>query len=458
MKSSSLGWRLIRRVVLVHVILAALMTAIVLMSLTLSGVVVDEVATDNIVTIEEAIHVDAEGRLVLEHTRAVREMEAADGFWFVVRDSQGRELRHGRLPSIYPQLEARISELRFAHRISYWADPDSRFPSARILTTEVEGRPAVLLVGVGQKLTVWQGLRASVVVFAVYGLPLTILMALVAAPLIVFVVRRTLAPLDHVMREAGRIDVRSPGVRLPAEQVPKEIAPLIAAVNRALDRLEEGYSSQARFMTDAAHELRTPVAILQTRIESLAASNERDLLMKDVTRLGLLCEQLLDLQRINQDSAPRSAVDLGQLARQCVADLAPLAIADDRELVLEVSGANVILGDGPAISRALSNLIMNALQHGAGQVTVHVKASAMTVEDEGAGIAPGERIRVFEPFRRLKPRSTGSGLGLALVREIAALHGGEVTIGQGRRGGAAVTISMPPIGAQTVSGSQAGRA
>lgn len=443
MKSSSLGWRLIRRVVLVHVVLAALMTAVLLLGLTLTGVIVDEVATDNIVTIEKAVHVNGEGRLALHDTRAVREMESNEQFWFVVRDDQGRELRHGHLPPEYPGLVERVGELEFAHRISYWADPNSRFPSARILKTEVEGRPAILLVGVGQKLTVWQSLRASAVIFALYGLPLTILLALVAAPLIVFVVRRTLAPLEHVMREAGRIDVRSPGVRLPEGHAPKEIAPLISAVNRALDRLEEGYKTQARFMTDAAHELRTPVAILQTRIESLPAGADRNALGRDVARLALLCEQLLDLQRVNTGVEGPVAVDLGQLARQSAADLAPLAIASDREIALDVVGSSVVLGDGPALSRALSNLIMNALQHGAGRITINVKEGRITVEDEGAGIAPGERRRIFEPFRRLKPQSTGAGLGLALVREIATLHGGEVSVSDGRGGGAAVTISLP---------------
>lgn len=443
MKSSSLGWRLIRRVVLVHVVLAALMTGVVLLGLTMTGLVVDEVASENIIAIEDAIHIDEQGRLALRHTRAVRAMEANEDFWFVVKDARGRELRHGHLPSDYPGLEARIGELGFAHRISYWTDRDSRFPSARVLTTEVEGQPAALLVGVGQRLTIWQGLRASLVVFAVYGLPLTILMALVAAPLIVLVVRRTLAPLDHVMQEAGRIDVRSPGVRLPEGRLPKEIAPLISAVNRALDRLEEGYSSQARFMVDAAHELRTPVAILQTRIESLPAGPDRSALTRDVTRLALLCEQLLDLQRINRGVDERSAVDLGHLARQCVADLAPLAIAADRKMELQVIGTSVALGDGPALSRALSNLIMNALQHGKGRITVTVRGGVLTVTDQGRGIAPEARRKVFEPFHRLRPRSTGSGLGLALVQEIAQLHGGSVSISEEPQGGAAVSIILP---------------
>ncbi|WP_292023208.1 MULTISPECIES: sensor histidine kinase [unclassified Brevundimonas] len=451
MKSSSLGWRLIRRVVLIHVVLAALMTAVVLTGLAISGIVVDEASAEQIVAIEKAIHVDANGRLALRETRAVAAMKATRDFWFVLRDADGRELRHGVLPAEYPALEARIGELEFAHRISYWTDPDRRFPSARMLKTEVDGRPAALIIGVGQKLTVWQSLRGSLVVFAVYGLPLTILMALGAAPLIVLAVRRTLAPLEVVLDEASRIDVRSPGVRLSEGRLPREIAPLIAAVNSALDRLEEGYASQARFMTDAAHELRTPVAILQTRIESLSAGMDRTALTQDVTRLALLCEQLLDLQRINQGVGQRTAVDLGQLARQCAADLAPLAISANREIGLELIGSSVVAGDGPALGRALSNLIMNALQHGDGPITVTVKGGTMSVADEGQGIRPEARRKVFEPFHRLKPRSTGSGLGLALVKEIAQLHGGTVSIGEGPRGGADVSIHLPLAVRQTTA-------
>ena len=204
-------------------------------------------------------------------------------------------------------------------------------------------------------------------------------------------------------------------------------------------------------MTDAAHELRTPVAILQTRIESLSAGMDRTALTQDVTRLALLCEQLLDLQRINQGVGQRTAVDLGQLARQCAADLAPLAISANREIGLELIGSSVVAGDGPALGRALSNLIMNALQHGDGPITVTVKAGTMSVADEGQGIRPEARRKVFEPFHRLKPRSTGSGLGLALVKEIAQLHGGTVSIGEGPRGGADVSIHLPLAVRQTTA-------
>lgn len=214
---------------------------------------------------------------------------------------------------------------------------------------------------------------------------------------------------------------------------------------------EVGVVEMERVMTDAAHELRTPVAILQTRIESLSAGMDRTALTQDVTRLALLCEQLLDLQRINQGVGQRTAVDLGQLARQCAADLAPLAISANREIGLELIGSSVVAGDGPALGRALSNLIMNALQHGDGPITVTVKGGTMSVADEGQGIRPEARRKVFEPFHRLKPRSTGSGLGLALVKEIAQLHGGTVSIGEGPRGGADVSIHLPLAVRQTTA-------
>lgn len=444
MRSSSLGWRLIRRIVLVHFVLAAVMTAIVLGVISASGLIVDENAAAQIEAIEDAIHIDDQGRLTLEETKEVHALHEQTDLWFVVKDSQGRTLSHGNPPPEYPLLEARIQDLSFAHRISYWTEPGRRFASARLLAIDVGGQPAALMIGVGQKLTLWQILGGALVVFVLYGLPLTLVTAAVAAPLIVLVVRRTLAPLDMVMKEAGRIDINAPGVRLSEGHAPKEVAPLIAAVNRALGRLEDGYRTQARFMTDAAHELRTPVAILQTRIESLSPGGDRDALSRDVARLALLCEQLLDLQRINSTTGDRTAVDLGQLARQCAADLAPLAIAAKREIGLEVIGANVVLGDGPALTRALSNLVMNALQHGAGRISLIVRECAVTVADEGPGIALEQRHKVFEPFRRLKPLSTGSGLGLALVKEIAALHGGRVEIGERPGGGAAITFFLSP--------------
>src|SRR5215475_4936880 len=109
--------------------------------------------------------------------------------------------------------------------------------------------------------------------------------------------------------------------------IPLEVAPLVTAVNEALARLDEGYSRHKRFVADAAHELRTPIAILNTRLEALQDGPDKTRLLEDTARLATLAEQLLDIQRLDQCRDPFSRVDLAIIAQNVAADLAPLAIA-----------------------------------------------------------------------------------------------------------------------------------
>jgi signal transduction histidine kinase len=276
-----------------------------------------------------------------------------------------------------------------------------------------------------------------------------IIATLVATPI---VVRAALRGLGRVVDEAQRIDVGQRGARLTLEHVPAEVGPLVTAVNDALARLDEGYERHQRFLAAAAHELRTPIAILHTRLESLPSSPERARLLEDVARLSTLADQLLDLQRLDRHLDLSGRVDLVEIGRRVAADLAPLAIAAGYEVVFDATDTPIIvMGDGASLERALSNLVQNAIEHGGrrGVITISVPAirvsgaATMEVADNGNGIAPEDRERIFEPFYRRHTRARGAGLGLNLVREVVRLHHGDVALVDGPQRGAHFRITLP---------------
>src|SRR5439155_15300581 len=130
-------------------------------------------------------------------------------------------------------------------------------------------------------------------------------------------------------------------------------------------RLDQGYARHKRFVADAAHELRTPIAILSTRLESLPSGPDKTRLIEDAARLATLAEQLLDIQRLDRCGHPFAPIDLVSVAQGVAADLAPLAIAAGYELALDAPTTPVeALGDAAALERALTNLVQNAIQHG----------------------------------------------------------------------------------------------
>jgi len=270
--------------------------------------------------------------------------------------------------------------------------------------------------------------------------------ALVVIPL---VVRRLLRPLRSVARAAGAIDMRSLDRRLPAAELPAELRPLVAAINGALDRLDTGFARQRLFTANAAHELRTPVAILQARIDSLPEdAPSRTSLRRDARRMALLIDQLLAVARLGHSEAVMAdAIDLVPLVRALVAECAPLAIRAGRQVAFSAPDHPVdVTGNAQALSSAVANLIDNALraEPPGGTVEVAVTGAAeIVVVDHGPGIAPEDQPFIFEPFWRKDERTPGTGLGLAIARDIAVLHRGALTVAQTPGGGATFRLTLP---------------
>lgn len=363
--------------------------------------------------------------LSIRPTRALTEArQSAPQLWFEARDEAGHTARYGTVPSEIRPLVARLSVL---------AELDLKTKATSGLTTKIstitiDGSPIKVIYG-GK--TDQSSLLAGVIaILGVLFFPALIVPALLAFVAIPLLVRRALTGLRRTTVLAANISVDRLPNRLPTDGIPTEIEPLVHAVNTALDGIETTVRGRQRFLADAAHELRTPIAILQARLEGLIPSPEKSDLLRDVGRLGAVAEQLLDMQRfaVRQNVTD---VDFVSLCEQVVADLAPVAIEAGYDLEFTtVPRSAIIRGDATSIERAVTNLVVNAIQHGGGSGTISVSiVSPIVVEvaDEGPGIGVEAR-RIFEPFYRLRPSSTGAGLGLALVQQIAHLHGGHVRV------------------------------
>jgi len=284
------------------------------------------------------------------------------------------------------------------------------------------------------------------------------LLAVLTLALVWFGVARGLAPLERL---SGEIRKLSPRDLRPIEPAlaPAETHPLIEALNQLLVQVEESNRNQQRFLANAAHQLRTPLAGLRTHAELALAqplSEETRAEIEQVhsatVRIARLANQLLALARAEPGGRvePHSAVDLKGLAEGAADEWVHSALARDLDLGFELAPASV-RGDAFLLREALGNLVHNSIEYvpRGGHITVRTGARNgrpfMEIEDDGSGIPPQERGRVLERFYRMPGTTgTGSGLGLAIVREIAAGHGAALEISHGMGGrGCRVAITFP---------------
>lgn len=324
---------------------------------------------------------------------------------------------------------------------------DYRFAAVEATTP----RGVTLTVHAGAPLAAEQEAVNTVRGAMLTGLPLLLV---VVAGVTWLVTRRALRPVEGIRREMAAITASEDlARRVPEPGSRDEIAALARTTNETLTVLEASVERQRRFVADASHELRSPIASLRTQLEVAEAHPELlDLpgAVADTVRLQVLAADLLLLARLDAGEKPGSAtVELGALVREEVSQRTGDRIAVSVEA--PEGGAFEVSGSRGQLSRVIGNLLDNAQRHAEGSVAVSVAADGrgvrVEVRDDGAGVPEDERERIFERFVRLDDARSrddgGAGLGLAIARDVASRHGGTLTVHAAAEGGAAFRLWLP---------------
>jgi two-component system sensor histidine kinase TctE len=291
----------------------------------------------------------------------------------------------------------------------------------------------------------------------IHALGQQLLLLLAGAAMVWLGVTRGLAPLREISAEVAR-RTATDLAPLPPHHGPEELSPLIDAVDQLMGRVRDAIALQRRFIADASHQLRTPLAVLRTQAESALREQEPEAMRHALARLrdhsqatSRLASQLLSLARAEPAADLRAElIDLAALARETCATLVPDALSHGADLGFENGGAAPVLAQPVLVRELLANLIDNAVRYAPGAtITVGVRQEGgeivLSVEDDGPGIPPDERGRVFDRFYRVRGTpGDGAGLGLAIVREIAERYGGSVSLVAGDGGkGVRVEVRFP---------------
>ena len=382
----------------------------------------------------EAIVLDAASgkaaiRLPPEWSEAYRRADAK--FSYTLYDPDGR------VTEMSPNLTKPLAMSQIRPGQNYGA-LEFRGPDARMtMTAQVPGGGRLV---VARDQVESEALAESMLEESVEPMLLLVPSGILALVTIWLVGSWSLRPLQRASREAADVGPGNPNARVSAEGLPTELLPLVGAVNGALDRLSRAYEAERRLTADAAHELRTPLAVLDLRLQRAQLTGEVDwtVVRRDFQHLNRVVAQLLDLARM--ESAARTQpeptmVSLPRIVREATAMVLPLADEAMREIEIEIEQDAPISIPGYAadLRNMVRNLLDNALHHGRGKITVTLHRPAQQADDpsivlqvcdEGAGVADELRETVFDRFRKGKASSGGSGLGLAIVQHVAHTHGG----------------------------------
>ena len=287
----------------------------------------------------------------------------------------------------------------------------------------------------------------------------TAIVTLLSSFLIYYIVGHTLSPLQKLSVQIQEIQAKNLQQTIPLESDSTEIVRLTQSFNEMLHRLNDAFLMQKQFSANAAHELRTPLAVLQTELEVFEKNNQIgdadsqemiDRMKFQTNRLAHVIDILLEMTEL-QSAAKNDHISLAALTEEVICDLS--AVADKKAITLIQNPGDVeVIGNDTLLYRAIYNLIENAIKYNRpqGQVSVEIKPkdafAQIRITDTGMGIAREDWDQIFEPFFRVdKSRSRamgGAGLGLALVREIARQHGGDAAILQSSPQGTQIELRL----------------
>lgn len=445
---------IISRIVILHVIAVAITS--ILMSLALSWLL--NIATNNIhndameeqaASLAHHLVPKADGSLSLELPPSLQGLysQPYGRYSYAVVDDQGKTL--------FSSLEDRAPV--------FLADPRSatvQFLETRKGGAEISGASIRRTVG---NRTVWVQAAEDMAnrdvliddivedFFKHVGwITLPILLVLLVTDIAIF--RRALLPLRQASEIAQQIGPARTDIRLPLNEIPSEVRPLVSAINKALDRLDHGFRVQREFTADAAHELRTPLSILRTRVETLDDPRAAKALHQDIEAMSRVVGQLLDIAELEAFTIdPLEVADLQGACAEVAEFIAPLALEQGREIALLGATSPVwIKGNAEMVKRAIRNLAENAIRHTPKETVVEFvveENGTVTVLDRGPGISDEERELIFRRFWRRDRNQQGStGLGLSIVQRIAELHGAVIEVQNRILGGAQFSLHFVAAG------------
>jgi len=396
------------------------------------------------------------GRIQVDLPVAARELlvfDQEDLLFHSITSPDGRVVEGER---DMPRLPAR-KPIRPGQLIVYDGVKDGAKVRVAAFALSLKGTSAsgAALVQVGETLTRRSVLAGRATLAIVIPM---LLMTLTAAVAIAFGVGRGLEP---VSRLRDRLSARqafdlSP---VPLEGTPAELRPFLDEINSLLQRLSEAVEAQSRFVADAAHQLRTPIAGIRTQAEAaLASARHEDAqhalarIARSTQTMGDLVQKLLILARVDaaENTLRLIRLDGAAVMRAVAREWAPQALAKGVEMGFEMKGGEAWLrGDAQLLREMLANLIDNALRYGGTRIALTVCGSEQgvtwLVADNGPGIPEPQRAAVFAPFYRLSGSVDGAGLGLTIVQRIAHLHGAAVSLKAGEEGtGLVASVQFPP--------------
>ena len=288
----------------------------------------------------------------------------------------------------------------------------------------------------------WRSIRKDIYDDVVIPMvPLTLLLLFVA----IHSTRTSLRPLVNAAQRADETVGLGRSERFETAGMPREAASFAEAINRLLDRVDLLLRSQKLFLACAAHELRTPLAVMLLEIEKISHPRAERLL-RDVIGMSNTVDRLLVLSSLETyNSVELEEIDLNELAVETVERLSTLARIHGRHVIVHNCGSSILLGDRIALREMLRNLIENAIRHAEHGSHVFVRVGpgpTVCVEDDGRGFPPGDPSDYMKAFQKGNQSADGSGLGLTIVQQAVNLHKGQVEIGRSAAGGARVVVTF----------------